>query len=230
MISDCLHHVYEALRCFEKRKYIVGFNLLRKPLKESLLYLAWMHGKRDEFYEKFTKGDPDDISWENLGNKRKEIYSDALRNRKFGKLFDPAFIEFTINSRKNKGGFNNLFQHAVHLVTTYHEELKTSAENFNFIFKNPCDDDIYDFLYQNLPYILLFMSHIIMGIFNQTKKMDETSMHLFLIRSKLSFNLIVEPDKSCALSNLRNLFLVPLVAPSVLKNVILRYIMRLGCC
>lgn len=29
MISDCLHHVYEALTCFEKQKSIVGFNLLR---------------------------------------------------------------------------------------------------------------------------------------------------------------------------------------------------------
>ena len=42
MISDCLLYVYEALRCFEKRKVAVGFNLLRKPLIESLLYFSWM--------------------------------------------------------------------------------------------------------------------------------------------------------------------------------------------
>lgn len=32
MVSDCLHHIYEALICLEKRKVIVACNLLRKPL------------------------------------------------------------------------------------------------------------------------------------------------------------------------------------------------------
>lgn len=39
-VSDCAHHIYEALRCFEKRKVIPGFNLLRKPLLDSLMYLS----------------------------------------------------------------------------------------------------------------------------------------------------------------------------------------------
>ena len=39
MVSDCLHHIFEALECFEKRKVVVGFNILRKPLKQNLLYL-----------------------------------------------------------------------------------------------------------------------------------------------------------------------------------------------
>lgn len=50
MVSDCLHHIYEALRCFEKRKSVVAFNLLRKPLKDNLIYLTWMLGDEDDFY------------------------------------------------------------------------------------------------------------------------------------------------------------------------------------
>lgn len=42
MVSDCGHHIYEALICFEKRKVIPGFNLLRKPLLDSLMYFSWM--------------------------------------------------------------------------------------------------------------------------------------------------------------------------------------------
>ena len=46
MVSDCLHHIYEALRCMERRKVVVAFNLLRKPLKvaalRALMYqLTW---------------------------------------------------------------------------------------------------------------------------------------------------------------------------------------------
>ena len=205
MISDCLHHVYEALRCFEKRKCVVGFNLLRKPLTESLLYLSWMHGRRDEFYIQFTKGDPEILSLSKLGEKRKEIYSEAVKNLEHHHLFDPDSIEYTINSRRNENGFQKYFQHAVHLVTTWNAELRTSAENFNFIFKNPLDDDIYDLIYQNLPYLLLFMSHVIIDIFDRMNKMDATSKHLFQIRTILSYNLITGSDEHRALSTFREL-------------------------
>ena len=205
MISDCLHHVYEALRCFEKRKCVVGFNLLRKPLKESLLYLAWMYGRRDEFYDQFTKGDSKYLSQSVIGEKRKEIYLDAIENIEHGKSFDPEFIESTIYNRKNENGLELFFQHAVHLITTRHPELKTSAENFNFIFKDSFADDVYVLVYQNLPYLLLFMSHVIIGIFDRMKKMDETSKHLFQIRTKLSYDLITGSDKHRTLSTLREL-------------------------
>jgi hypothetical protein len=34
MVSDSMHHLFEALRCMERRKVIVAFNLLRKPLTD----------------------------------------------------------------------------------------------------------------------------------------------------------------------------------------------------
>ncbi|HVY14151.1 MAG TPA: hypothetical protein VHB27_02905, partial [Rhodopila sp.] len=44
MVSDCIHHIFEALRCMERRKVIVTFNLLRKPLTDNLIFLSWMLG------------------------------------------------------------------------------------------------------------------------------------------------------------------------------------------
>ena len=40
MVSDCLHHIFEGLKRLEKRKIIVALNLLWKPLKDNLTYLA----------------------------------------------------------------------------------------------------------------------------------------------------------------------------------------------
>ena len=37
LVSDSLHHIYEALRCAEKKKIVVTSNLLRKPLTDSIL-------------------------------------------------------------------------------------------------------------------------------------------------------------------------------------------------
>src|SRR3546814_2540245 len=62
LVSDCLHHIYEALICIEKRKIVVAFNLLRKPLKDSLLQLSWMFGDENAFYDAFTSGNPEELS------------------------------------------------------------------------------------------------------------------------------------------------------------------------
>lgn len=210
MISDCLHHVYESLICFEKRKSIVGFNILRKPLKESLLYLAWMYGDQDEFYDNFTKGDAKYLSQSTIGHRRMEIFSRAIRTLEYGNIFDSETIEDVIYSRQSKAGFELFFQHAVHLITVRHIELKTTEENFNFIFKNPLDDDIYDLLYENLPYILLFMAHIMVAIFDRMKKMDCTSKILFYARTAFLFNLITASDKGQVLTSIRDIISQPL--------------------
>ncbi len=73
MVSDCLHHIYEALICFEKRKFIVGFNILRKPLLDSLIYLSWILCREEEFYSTFLKNEPDNLTQSKLGNHRLDI-------------------------------------------------------------------------------------------------------------------------------------------------------------
>jgi hypothetical protein len=87
MVSDCLHHIFEALKCFEKRKIIVGFNLLRKPLKQNLLYLAWMLGDEDRFYTDFTSGNPESLSQKKMGNARRQIFAKAISKMTSGLPF-----------------------------------------------------------------------------------------------------------------------------------------------
>ena len=200
MVSDCLHHVYEALRCFEKRKVIVGFNLLRKPLTESLFYLSWMCGLEDDFYSHFTDGDPQALTLQALGARRKEIYSAAANGLKHSYMFDSESLENAINSKRDSYGFQMLFQRAVHLVTTWNPKIKTEAENFNFIFKNPIDDDVYYFLSEELPIILLFMSHVIIELFNRMEKMDELSKQIFEKRTVFSYLLIAGADEPRSLA------------------------------
>ena len=208
MISDCLHHVYEALRCFEKRKMVVGFNLLRKPLIESLLYLSWMCGLEDDFYSQFIEGDPKVLTLQVLSEKRKEIYSAAISGLGHYYMFDPEVLENTINNKRDLNGFQMLFQHATHLVTTWNPQIQTAPENFNFIFKNPFDDDVYDFLYERLPIILLFMSHVIIELFDRMMRMDELSKHLFEMRTVMAYQLIAGTDQVRALSTFKELLTV----------------------
>ena len=55
LLADFCHFVYEALRCIP-RKLTVTYNLLRKPLRDNLLYLEWMLADRNDFMNRFRQG------------------------------------------------------------------------------------------------------------------------------------------------------------------------------
>ncbi len=190
MVSDCLAHLFEALKCFEKRKYIVALNLLRKPLMDSLLHLSWMFGDADAFYEAFTSGGPEALTASKLGDRRQEIIAKALANTQICKLVDATFIRESVFDARNESGLYGLFQHAVHLVTFYRPEVRTTPENFNFIFTNPFDDEVYEDVYVLLPTLLFYLSHIILGLFDRMKPMDEGAREAFLVRSTFGYQLV----------------------------------------
>lgn len=189
MIADCLHHLYEALKCLEKRKLVVALNLLRKPLKESLIYLAWMYEDSDDFYAEFMRGSPHGLSQSRLGNTRREILASAIRKLDSGYCFDVESLIQAVYRRENPDGLERYFQHAVHLVTTKYEVTRTSPQNFNFIFKNPLDDDVYEVVYGCLPYVLCFLSFIVIELFNEMKGMDKGARSAFRMRAILGMQV-----------------------------------------
>ncbi len=183
MVADCAHHIYESLRCFEKRKFIPGFNLLRKPLLDSLMYLSWMLADEDGFYSAFTAGDPTKLTQKVLGNRRKEIIASAIANTQLAGIITAEDLVSIIFDAKNDGGFYGLFQHAVHLVTVERIEIRTSPENFNFIFKNPNDDGVYEALYKQLPTVFLYLAHVILSLYERIKPPDPSAKNAFVFRT-----------------------------------------------
>lgn len=196
MVSDCLHHIYEALRCLEKRKLVVAANLLRKPLTDNLLYLSWILGDEDGFYKAFSTNSPNSVTSKTLKQRRTQILSDALARTRISSLLDSEFVDETLFDRGNPYGLQMLFQHAVHLITVDRIELRTSPENFNFIFANLEDDDNYHALYSALPDILLYLSHIIMGLFERMHPPEGGSMAAFEARSMLGHFLLEDGEKA----------------------------------
>lgn len=206
MVSDCLHHIYEALSCLEKRKVIVALNLLRKPLTDNLLYLSWMLGDEDGFYQAFITNSPRGITSSILKSKRAEILSSALAMTEVADVLDPEFIDRTLFAHANTSGFQKLFQHAVHLVTVQRVELATTPENFNFIFKRYDDDDLYELVYDVLPHILLYLSHVIFGLFERMAPPDDGGKNAFYVRSILGLYLVEgEENETHAMERLAGL-------------------------
>ena len=190
MVSDCLHHIFEALRCLEKRKVIVALNLLRKPLTDNLLYLSWMLGDEDGFYHTFVNNSPRGITSSILKSRRAEILSSALATTDLADVLNAEFIDRTLFAQANESGLQKLFQHAVHLVTVQRAELITTPENFNFIFKRYDDDDLYELVYDVLPHALLYLSHVIFGLFERIATPDSGGKKAFHVRSVLGLYLV----------------------------------------
>ena len=80
--------------------------------------------------------------------------------------FEADTIWDIIYSKKHSNGFEPTWQKATHLTTSQGELLKTEDYSFNFIFNSPWDDDYFEFLYEKLPYLLLYMSQVLFECFN----------------------------------------------------------------
>jgi hypothetical protein len=190
MVADFAHYIYEALRCLEKRKVTVALSLLRKPLLENLIYFSWMVADEDNFYTAFTSGDPVKMTPKVLGNRRKELLEKAIEKADLKGIVDAVEIISIIFDASNADGLYPYFQHAIHLITVDRIELKTSPENFNFIFKNPSDDDMYELLYSTLPTVLLYMTHLIMVLYQRVKPMEPGAKKALLFRCDNAYRLL----------------------------------------
>lgn len=190
MVSDCAHHIYEALRCFEKAKIIPGFNLLRKPLLDNLMYFTWIAADEDGFHTAFSSGDPSKITQKVLGNRRRELMQAAIDLMEISDVLQMDDLHSMLFDVSNPEGLYGLFQHAVHLVTVDRIEIKTSPENFNFIFSSPANHKIYRMLYASLPAVLLYLTLVVMTLYHRIHPMDQSTRSALLFRAINGYRLL----------------------------------------
>ncbi len=134
-----------------------------------------MLGDEDDFYSSFMSGNPEVLTQKTLGNRRLGIFTKAVEKTAMASVIDPALINQILFDRRSAHSLELAFQHAVHLVTDMHVELRTSPQNFNFIFKSYAEDDTYDGAYRWIPYVLLFVSHVIIALFDRMHPMMRES-------------------------------------------------------
>lgn len=181
LVSDMLNFLYESFGAFEKRKFAVGWSLLRKPLKENLLFLSWILANEDEFIEKFESH-----NYRTLNNIKKEkqieIFNVAIKKIPNSTAFDGELLWNHIYSKNHSAGFESTWQRATHLVTSQGDLLKTEDYTINLIFENPCSDHYYELLYGRLPYVMIYLSSIALECFNRVLKMNEhTYNHMAIV-------------------------------------------------
>lgn len=180
LTSDMLHFLYEALVCFEKRKFAVGFALLRKPLKENLLFLSWLLSDSDDFIARFERNPSTELNGIKP-EKRIQILSGAIARLAIKEAFAADLLHDMIYSKSHEKSFEPVWQRASHLITSQGTLLRTEDLNINFIFHDSGSDHLYELLYANLPYVLLYAIQVALECFSKILKANEqTVSHLIL--------------------------------------------------
>lgn len=137
LIADALNFICEALFSYEKGKITVSLSLMRKPMKENLLFLEWILQDEDDFFRALGSEDREELGIERLPpERRRQIIEGALK-RIDGAVFTDAQALYDLRYDKASNGLEPLWQKAQHLTTTRHANLRTEVENLNFIFATP---------------------------------------------------------------------------------------------
>lgn len=156
VLSDFFNFIYEAMIALEKRKFVVFFALLRKPLKENLLYLTIMLADDEAFFKGLENSPAKSFGHPGIQDTHRRAYFEKAKQLiPFSEFVDPALLHDIIFDVGNENGLAPLFDKAAHLVTG-RTQIETEDLNLNFVFKNPMDNDIYQSIYRQLSYILLY--------------------------------------------------------------------------
>lgn len=187
LMADMLHFVYESLRCSAKGKLTVSFALLRKPLKENLFYLEWLLADPSDMLSAFEDEKPSAKSIKLLSDvRKKEVIRIAVEKTSMGPWLDPEMIYDLRYNKRFSVGFEDLFQKANHLVTSF-KALETEPANFNFVFS---DDNAHQSqwsgLYSYLPLLLLHAVEVVESLLSTFAKRKE-GIDLTRIRNAIGF-------------------------------------------
>ena len=174
-ISDYCHYIYEALKCSEKSKLAITYTLLRKPLKDNLLFFEWIMTNRNEFLENFQK-DSNFYAIDKIDSTKKKMFIECSVNQiNYCETFDADFIYNIRYSKRTVYSLERLWNIANHIVTTS-EYYKTESLNLNFVFSGPdSEKSQWSYLYLVLPYLLFYTVEVIQVVLDREiggKKFD----------------------------------------------------------
>lgn len=183
VLSDTLHFIFEALKSFEKRKFNVGFSLLRKPLTENLIILCRLTVNDDDFIKSFANGALQQKQVTQIEPKdRIELFDKCISFLPVKSTFSGSLINDIIFNREMSNGLQIRMQKATHLITTRHQSLLTPKFGMNRIFADQHGDDNYS-VYDSLPVILFFILQITLHKFSVYLATSNTSTNEVILRA-----------------------------------------------
>jgi hypothetical protein len=203
LYADLLHFVHEALKALEKRKFVVAFALLRKPLKQSLMFATWMCADSQNFFTQLERSPADYMEEKDLPKERRlELLKTAISRLENADFFDAQLIYDIVFDKNLETGLAPLFDKAAHLVTSRGALMKTEELNLNFIFKNLGDNDVYDTVYLRLAYILIYLMLVQVTLYSRMQGVKKTFSDWILLTSLGAYQSLFVKGRSPLIDSL----------------------------
>jgi len=175
LLMDFCYFMQESLECSKKKRQVVSYAMLRRPLVDNMKILLRI--LLDEaFFDSFIERDDYDPA--SMKEEELRVMLAATDKIRMCKPIKGEFIYECIYEKKNSGSIINLSNRAIHPVTTRPWN-KTGEMNCNFMFVMPDDiAELWKHYYAYLPTILLFYSELFnTAVFGSFK--DEVDMELY---------------------------------------------------
>ena len=186
LLMDFCYFMGESMDCSKKRKLVVSYALLRKPLVDNLIILLRIMFDKS-FFDKFIERD----DYDPASAKDDEVKELLNKTDEWGMGFiTGAEIYDCIFEKKYTGSVVNVSNKAIHPVTTRSWN-KTGAMNLNFAFVTKKElTGLWKHYYAKLPAILVFYSDLFnRAIFDLFK--DEVDMELYPKRMQRMLEILL---------------------------------------
>ncbi|TIU90562.1 MAG: hypothetical protein E5V74_00170 [Mesorhizobium sp.] len=209
--ADLLHFLFGALQALEKRKFTVAYAMLRKPLKENLLYAAWMVADENDFFQRM-RDDPSGKLVQN-GDKIRDILYESIKHIKAACFFDGDLIYRMIYDKDFDIGLCVPMNKANHLVTNRGERLKTDKWDLNYIFKDFRENDVYETIYPILAYLLAFIQMLQIASYSRLKDINEEYYKYLTVSTIGAYDALFAGNKGGMASHTNRLFKEHMTCP-----------------
>ncbi|GLK54398.1 translation initiation factor 2 beta subunit (eIF-2beta)/eIF-5 [Methylopila capsulata] len=145
------------------------------------MLMAWIRADEKEFFDNFRADAANNIAPDRLSpEKKKEIFAKSIAKSKHINFINADMIYKLIYDRANESGFAPIFDKATHLVTT-NKHILTEDMNINFVFKDPMDNYVYEFMYNNLSLLMMYACYVQISLYSEMAEMDQNYISSLMI-------------------------------------------------
>lgn len=178
LLSDFCSFIYESISCSGRKQITVAYSLLRKPIRDNLIYFEWLLAYPEEFFEKIQNSNSEEydlFDWKKFDeNKKIEIINKAAKDTFVGKQYNQKNFIYDLRfNQKKEISLQRIWNKCTHIVTK-NKNYKTNMKDLNFIYTSEENlDEFWEYYYQVVPLLMAYTLEICEALFLKIKDRGE---------------------------------------------------------
>ena len=181
LLKDFRYYMFESLSCAARGKITVAYSLLRKPLKETFVYIEWLLADAEDVYDSILNKEPSEYDVTNsrifTDEKLREIMELASKKTYMGGGLNTKDLVYNLRfNHEEEISLERIWNKTMHVVTN-RKTYKTDKGNLNFIFTDNEEwVKFIDYYYTVMPQVCAYIYEVCEGLFLMSTDVDKYSV------------------------------------------------------